>query len=194
MESMSLDQRPSRVVPARVSTDEYDRMADAGVFGPDRGRIELIGGALYEMPPIGTAHLIAVTRLQVQLAALNAQGRLLVQQPVRIPEFDEPQPDLTVLRLPLGNKKPEAADCELVIEVSDSTLRFDREKKLVAYKTGGLERVWIVDVVHGLVEEYGTPAWRQDTHFRGEGQLEVAGIRIDFEALLRDLAEIPLDS
>ena len=104
----------------------------------------------------------------------------------------EPQPDLTVLRLPLGNKKPEAADCELVIEVSDSTLRFDREKKLLAYKTGGLERVWIVDVVHGLVEEYGTPAWRQDTHFRREGQLEVAGIRIDLEALLRDLAEIPL--
>jgi Uma2 family endonuclease len=188
---MSVDQRPSRVVAARITTEEYDRMADAGVFGPDRGRIELIGGALYEMPPIGTAHLIAVTRLQVQLAALNAQGRLLVQQPVRIPKFDEPQPDLTILRVPLRNTKPEAMDCELVIEVSDSTLRFDREQKLLAYKAGGIKRVWIVDVVHRLVEEYATPEWRQATHFPGEAQLEVAGIRVDLEAVLLDMGEIP---
>ena len=109
-------------------------MADGGVFGPEHRRVELIGGRLYELPPISTAHLLAVTRLHQMLASLNATGRLLVQQPIRLPDFDEPQPDLVVLREPLGLVKPDAADCLLVIEVSDATtLTVDRERKLPIY-------------------------------------------------------------
>jgi len=128
-------------------------------------------------------HLIVVSRLQQQLNALNAAGRLLVQQPVRVPDFDEPQPDLTVLRLPLGRTRPEAIDCELVIEVSDTTLKFDREEKVHAYRTGGVPRVWIVNLAQHVVEEYGSPTWTAEVYHPHAGELQVAGIRIDLSSL-----------
>ena len=52
----------------KIRTDEYDRMAEAGVFNPERRPMELVGGDLYEMPPIGAPHLIVVTRLQRMLS------------------------------------------------------------------------------------------------------------------------------
>jgi len=70
-------------------------MADAGVFDSDRRRMELVGGHLYEMPPIGTPHLIVVTRLQRLFErAIDEDLRVLVQQPLIVDQFDEPQPDL----------------------------------------------------------------------------------------------------
>jgi Uma2 family endonuclease len=156
--------------PVRIKTDEYDRMADAGVFGPDRGRLELLGGHLYEMPPIGTAHLMVVTRLQVMLKSLNAEGRLLVQQPLRVAEFDEPQPDLTILRHPVFDLhvKPGAGDCQLVIEVSDSTLAYDQSVKMPAYLAGGVPVVWIVNIQTRDVEVYEISRDR-DRAFIGPG-------------------------
>jgi Uma2 family endonuclease len=106
--------------PLKICTDEFDRMANAGVLDPSRRNIELIGGQLYEMAPIGTAHLIAVTRLSAQLVAFAARQRLLVQQPIRVPDHDEPQPDLVVLKEPLGLRKPQARDRLVAIEVSDT--------------------------------------------------------------------------
>ena len=94
--------------PLKIRTAEYDRMADAGVFDSDRKRMELVGGQLYEMPPIGTPHLIVVTRLQRLFErALEEDLRVLVQQPLVVNRFDEPQPDVVILRHPLGNRKPE---------------------------------------------------------------------------------------
>jgi Uma2 family endonuclease len=107
------------VEPVRIRTDEYDRMTDVGLF--DGRHIDLVEGMLYEMPPMRTPHLIVLVRLQHMLTSLNAERRLLVQIPLRVPDFDEPEPDLAVLRQPLGRHKPTAADCVLVIEVSDST-------------------------------------------------------------------------
>ena len=166
-------------------------MADAGVFGHERGRIELLGGYLFEMPPIGTAHMVVVTRLSMQLHEINAQGRLLVQQPIRVAEFDEPQPDVTVLGAPLGTTKPGAEDCELLIEVADTSVRFDREVKGAAYRIGGVARYWIVNVSNGVVEEYTADGgWHLDIHYPGEHNLSVAGLEIDIQALFRDLPPV----
>ncbi|MBV9322341.1 MAG: Uma2 family endonuclease [Chloroflexi bacterium] len=74
-------------------------------------RTELIDGEIIEMAPIGTAYLLVVTHLAVQLQALHAQMRLLLQQPLIVDEFDEPQPDLIVLRESLGHRKPRVEDC-----------------------------------------------------------------------------------
>ena len=169
-------------------------MADAGVFGPERGRIELVGGQLYEMPPIGTAHVIVVTRLQVQLNSLNAQRRLLVQQPIRVPHFDEPQPDITVLREPLALRKPEARDCALVIEVSDTTLEFDREQKVAAYTRGGVSAVWIVNVRDAVIEAYDEMGLLAQTWYQGKERPVAAGIELDLETLFADLPALKPDA
>ena len=101
----------------RFTATEYTRMASilAG------RRTELIDGEIIEMAPIGTAHLVVVDRLERHFARLKAEGRLQSGQPVRLRDYDEPQPDLTILHAPLGLRKPGAADCRLLIEVSDST-------------------------------------------------------------------------
>jgi Uma2 family endonuclease len=128
----------------RIRTEEFDRMTDIGLF--DGRHVELVEGTLYEMPAMGTPHLVALVRLQQMLTSFNAAGRLLVQVPIRVPDFDEPEPDLVVLRAPLGHTKPSAADCLVVIEVSDTTLDFDRTRKVPAYLRGGAPEVWILNL------------------------------------------------
>jgi hypothetical protein len=172
------------VEPVRIRTDEYDRMTEVGLF--DGRHIDLLEGMLYEMPPMRTPHLIVLVRLQQMLAPLNAERRLLVQIPLRVPDFDEPEPDLAVLREPLGRHKPTAADCLLAIEVSDSSLRFDRERKLPAYRRGGVDEVWIVNVPDRQLEvtdALGTRALR-----RGDTTPPaVEGVTVDLAVLFADL-------
>jgi hypothetical protein len=174
------------VEPVRIRTDEYDRMTEAGLF--DGRHIDLLEGMLYEMPPMRTPHLLVLVRLQQMLARFNAERRLLVQIPLRVPDFDEPEPDLAVLREPLGRQKPTAADALLVFEVSDSTLRFDRERKLPAYRRGGVDEVWIVNVPDRQVEvtdELGTRVFR-----RGDpAAATVAGVAVDLTVLFADLED-----
>lgn len=172
------------VEPVRIRTHEYDRMTDIGLF--DDRRVELVEGTLYEMPPMRTPHLLVLVRLQQMLAPLNAERRLLVQIPLEVPEFDEPEPDLAVLRTPLGRRKPTAADCLLAIEVSDSTLRFDRERKLPAYRRGGVAEVWLVNIPGRQLEvtsDQGTWLYRA-----GAGSPpSVEGVAVDLAALFEDL-------
>jgi Uma2 family endonuclease len=173
----------------RFSAAEYTRMAPilAG------RRTELIDGEIIEMAPIGTAHLLVVTRLAVQLQALHAQTRLLVQQPLIVGQFDEPQPDLVVLRDPLGRRKPRARDCLVVIEVSDSTYTTDTAVKVPRYLAAGVPEVWIVNIsdhTHPLVEVW-TPGASQPSLARE--LVSVAGIDIPLAALFDRLAEIPPD-
>ena len=171
----------------RFTTAEYTRMASilAG------RRTELIDGEIIEMAPIGTAHLLVVTHLAVQLQALHAQTRLLVQQPLIVDQFDEPQPDLVVLREPLGHRKPRVEDCLLVIEVSDSTYATDVAIKLPAYLAAGAPAVWIVNISNHAdpVVETWTPGMRQPTLARDV--VSVAGINIPLAAVFDGLAEIP---
>jgi Uma2 family endonuclease len=173
----------------RFTTAEYTRMASilAG------RRTELIDGEIIEMAPIGTAHLIVVTRLAVQLQALHAQTRLLVQQPVIVDKFDEPQPDLVILREPLGWRKPRAGDCLVVIEVSDSTYASDVGIKLPAYLAAGVPEVWIVNIsdhANPLVE-----VWRPGSSqpILAREVVNVAGIDVLLAALFDGLADIPLE-
>ena len=91
----------------RFTATDYTRMASILAAR----RTELIDGEIIEMAPIGTAHLVVVDRLERHLTRLKAEGRLQSGQPVRIGDYDEPQPDLAVLHAPLGLRKPTAADC-----------------------------------------------------------------------------------
>lgn len=134
---------------------EYHRMAEAGILGED-DRVELVGGELVEMTPIGARHLACVVAL-THLLVESSAGRWFVsaQNPVRLGERDEPQPDLTLL----GRKpRPEAAappgpgDVLLVIEVSDTTLSYDRDVKLPLYAGAGIPEAWIVDLAGRKVE------------------------------------------
>jgi len=128
----------------RFTTTDYTRMASilAG------RRTELIDGEIIEMAPIGTAHLLVVSRLQhrVEQGLASPGARVLVQQPLLVDTFDEPQPDLVILREALGSRKPRVGDCLVVIEVSDSTYATDVGIKLPAYLAAGVPEVWIINI------------------------------------------------
>lgn len=179
----------------KIRTAEYDRMANAGVFDGDRRRMELLGGQLYEMPPIGTPHLMVVTRLQRFFEKGFAEDfRVLVQQPLIVDKFNEPQPDVVILREPLGVRKPRGEECLVVIEVSDSTYDEDRKVKLPAYLGGGVPLVWIVNIRHGVLEEYdrvpGLDELGGRRYYPGEERPAIAGLSVDLESLL---ANLPFD-
>ena len=122
------------VLPARrkLTGDDYRRMGEAGIFG-EGDRVELIDGQLIDMAPIGQSHAGLVNGLTEALVMACA-GRAIVspQNPVRLDRTSEPQPDLAVLRRRADfyatGEPPGPADTLLLIEVADSSLRFDRKR------------------------------------------------------------------
>jgi Uma2 family endonuclease len=86
-------------------------------------------------------------------------GAVSVQNPVRLGEGYEPQPDLVLLRDREGRTgTPRPEDVLLLIEVSDTTLRYDREAKLPLYARSGIPEDWIVDLSGGAVERHNVPS------------------------------------
>jgi Uma2 family endonuclease len=143
----------------RMTVEEYERLAEAGILRDPR--VELIDGYLVRKLTKKPDHVLAVEGLRDALVALKLPGwRVLVQDPVRIPDFDEPEPDLTLAR---GARKdyrgrhPGPADLGLVVEVADTSLATDRGVKLAAYARGGIPYYWIVHLVEGKVETYHQP-------------------------------------
>jgi Uma2 family endonuclease len=132
-----------------VSAEEYLRMGEAGVFAPE-ARLELIEGEIVERAPIGSPHAGTVKVLN-RLLTSRAGDRAIVsvQDPLVIADRSVPQPDLALLRPRADSYRrshPTSADVLLVIEVSDTTLRFDLDTKVLLYARCGIPEVWVVDL------------------------------------------------
>ena len=145
----------------KFTVEEYMRMGEAGVFPPD-ARVELIEGEIVDMSPIGDRHAWCVGWLTRTLT-LKLQRVALVwaQNPVRLNNRSEPQPDILVLKPPddlYKHRKPRPEDVLLLIEVSDSTLAFDRRVKVPLYARAGIPEVWIVDLAGERVETFADPS------------------------------------
>ena len=106
----------------RFTAEEYHRMGEVGILPPDV-RVELVGGEIKRMPPIHPPHASIVNRLNAVLAAkLQGQSVVAIQNPIQLDDYNEPQPDVSVLRFRddyYGNQHPTPADVLLVIEVAD---------------------------------------------------------------------------
>ena len=144
-----------------ISVDEYERMGCAGIFGGD-ARLELLEGEIYEISPIGSPHAACVTILH-QLLTLKFAGKLIVisQNPVRLDDFSEPQPDIAIVRWRDDFYKhghPTPADVLLVIEVADSTVESDRTYKMPLYAKAGIPEAWLVNLPDEKIELYAEPA------------------------------------
>src|SRR5690606_16285512 len=135
----------------RITADEYHRMAEVGLLAPD-ARVELIEGEIIEMAPIGKEHTSVVDQLtRLFVRAVGDDAIVRVQGSVRLGSISEPEPDLVLLRPRTDfyrNQFANAPDILLVIEVSDTTLRYDREVKVPLYARHGVPETWIVDLPH----------------------------------------------
>jgi Uma2 family endonuclease len=154
----------------RFSVEEYYRMAETGVLHPD-ARVELLNGEIIDMSPIGPFHGGVVNYLnEVFTAACRSRWRTTIQNPVRLDDHSEPQPDL-VLAKPAPDfyrkRHPQPGDVFLLVEISDTSLTLDHEDKLPAYGRAGITEVWIVNLADLTVEIYREP------HFTGFGSKTV---------------------
>ena len=132
-------------------------MAEAGILHED-DRVELIAGKIIQMAAIGSRHAACVKRLiKLLVREVGDSGVVGAQDPIILPDSSEPEPDVTVLRprddfYAAGHPVPE--DVLLLIEVSDTSLEYDREVKLPLYASAGILEVWIVDLVNQNVYAY----------------------------------------
>jgi Uma2 family endonuclease len=143
------------------SVVEYHKMIEAGVFHED-DRIELLGGEIVAMSPIGSRHAACVDRLaQLFMERLNRRAIVRVQNPVEISEESEPQPDLTLLKSRpdfYSSAHPKPSDIYLLVEVADTTASYDRRVKLPFYARAGIPEVWLIDLEAQQIEVYREPS------------------------------------
>ncbi len=149
------------VVRRKFTVEEYHRLAEVGILGED-DRVELIDGEIVQMSPIGNRHAGTVDFLAEHfLKTVGGRGQVRVQNPVRLGEDSEPQPDLALLR-PRGDYyrggHPGPEDVLLVVEVAETSADYDREVKLLLYARWGVPEAWLVDLEQDRIEVYRSPS------------------------------------
>jgi Uma2 family endonuclease len=150
----------STVRPKRFRVDEFRKMTEAGIL-PEESGWEIIDGYLIDKMTIGSRHASIVNKLtRILISMLGERAIVSIQNPIHIDEYNEPEPDIALL----GPREdfyesslPTAAETFLVVEVSDSTLGFDREIKLNLYAEAGITEVWLVNLVDDTIEQYSSP-------------------------------------
>lgn len=144
----------------RFTVAEYYQMAQAGILGED-DRVELIEGEIVEMPPIGDRHAGCVNRLNERFVRVFADVAVVaVQNPVRLGEYSEPQPDLALLRRRAdfyASGHPAPPDVSLLVEVADASAELDRRVKIPLYARSGIPEAWLIDLQQETLTVYCDP-------------------------------------
>ena len=162
-------------LPKRWTREEYLGMAEKGFLG-EGSRTELIDGNILDKMPQGNAHILAVKLLFYALqAAFSEESHLAVQSTLPLSDDAMPEPDLLVLqggpRDYSGRDPDPKADILLLVEVSDTTLTFDRTDKTRLYAANGVPEYWILDLRHRTLEIRRRPL--------GEGYAETLILQAD---------------
>jgi Uma2 family endonuclease len=152
---------PRRTPPLhRITVDEYERIIASGSL-EDPSRVELIDGYMVDKMEKNAEHSYSTKETFKALDRRLPTGWTWRQeQPVRIPEFDEPEPDIAIVRgsdADYRRRHPTADDVGLLVEVSEATLRQDRGEKRTAYARAGIAVYWIVNLVNRQIEVYTRP-------------------------------------
>ncbi|MDP6454112.1 MAG: Uma2 family endonuclease [SAR202 cluster bacterium] len=145
----------------RFSVDDYYRMAEVGILTHEE-RVELVLGEIVEMAPIGDRHASSVDRLAESLTIqINMRAIIRSQNPLRLNQDSVVQPDLVLLARRddyYASTTPDPNSVLLLVEVSDTTLLYDRNVKLPLYARSGVPEVWIVDLQSGQLEVFTEPS------------------------------------
>jgi Uma2 family endonuclease len=144
------------VAQRRFTVEEYHRMAETGILSSAE-RVELVRGVIREMSPKNRAHVIAVNRICDLLRdKLKGRARVYKEDPLRVERLDsEPEPDVMVCANPdivaFGTDRMNPV---LVIEVSESSLRYDLNDKATLYAEAEVPEYWVVNLVDRVLEVF----------------------------------------
>ena len=143
----------------RFTVDEFYKMFELG-FIKDYEHAEIIDGELIKKMSIGDLHAAVVDFLaEFFIKNVSSNIRVRVQNPVRLSDYHEPEPDLALTDLTKydGRRHPRPAEVLLIIEVSDSTVEYDRNKKMPLYAEAEIAEVWLVNLQNETVEVHTDP-------------------------------------
>ncbi len=143
------------------TVDEYHRMSEAGILS-ETDRVELIEGEIIKMSPIGKYHAACVKRLNTILnRRVSDYAIVSVQDPIRLDDYSEPEPDIALLKLRddyYAQELPTVEDVLLIIEVADTSVECDRNVKLPLYAKAGIPETWLANIREDRIEAYSQPA------------------------------------
>ncbi len=170
------------------TVDEYYKLAEVGIL-KDTDKVELINGEIITMSPINSPHAATVTGLTILLIEkLRKSVTVISQNPIRLDNFSEPEPDITIAKYRRNNyfdNHPTPEDVLVVVEVSDSTLEKDRTIKVPLYATANIPEYWIINLVDKQIEIYRQPK-KGAYHFKQiisekNQVIEVVGLSLKFK-------------
>jgi Uma2 family endonuclease len=146
----------------RWTRGEYDKMIAAGVFAAG-DRVELVDGEILQMTPQGSVHAATILILQDALRLAFGSGfSVRPQLPLALSPDSEPEPDLAVVPgSPRDYLHGHPGTALLALEVSDSSLEYDRETKGRLYARAGIEDYWIVNLIDRSIEVFRKP-WQEE--------------------------------
>ena len=159
----------------KFTVAEYYRMAEVGILSPEE-RVQLIEGEIIVMPPIGPGHASSVA-LSIHAFSRPADDQFIVQvqNPLHLADGSEPEPDVMLLRPRAdyyATAHPTPADTFVVLEVSDSTLEFDRNRKAQVYGRAGVAQTLVLNLPEDCIENFTEPGpqgyGRHTIHRRGD--------------------------
>ena len=151
--------------------EEFERKVAEGFFQPGE-RLELVDGLLFEMTPQSAPHAVAVRLARRALERIFSEGfDVLVQMPLALDERSEPEPDLAVVpgEDPRQHLTSHPTSAVLVVEIADSSLRHDRERKAALYARAGIPDYWVMSLREKVLEVLRDPqngAYRSRTLLR----------------------------
>ncbi len=150
--------------PRRWTREEYYRVAQTGVF--DGQRVELIDGRILAMSPQTVRHANTIAKTLAELMrAFAGKAHVRPQLPLRLLDGTEPEPDLAVIPGSPDDYTDHPARAELVVEVADSSLAFDRTTKASLYAAAGIGEYWLINLKDHQVEVHREPTADTESEF-----------------------------
>jgi len=144
--------------PRRWTREEYDRMVEAGIIGPE-DRVELIEGEILTMSPQKSPHATGVQLAGDVLQEVFGQGFVVRRQlPLALAADSEPEPDVAVVEgAPRDYRDAHPSTAILIVEVAEASLVYDRTVKKHLYAAAGIPEYWIVNLPDRVLEVYREP-------------------------------------
>jgi Uma2 family endonuclease len=150
-----------QILRKKFTVGQYHQMIESGVL-TESDRVELLQGEIIEMSPIGKQHAACVDRLtELFIGELNRRAIVRVQNPIQLSDRSEPQPDFAILQRRsdfYADAHPQPQDIFALVEVSDTTVEFDRTVKVPLYAKDNIAEVWIIDLNAEIVQVYREPS------------------------------------
>lgn len=148
-----------------LTAQEYLQLAEQGFFAGER--VELIRGRVVRMSPMGMEHAGTIQKMNKLLVRLFGDvADIRPQLPMLVSANTMPEPDFAIVDPDAPDAIEALGNTWIAIEVSDSSLRYDRVVKSKLYAEAGVPEFWLVDLRHHKLEVFTNPRGRRYTRQR----------------------------